>query len=141
MTLADYLAAAAAAASVAYGSVTYVRQSAEQATLTLNAAALPAIILYDYTTSQVGPQSRVETAALTLYFADARPGDGDSPEAHHAAVARMRTLQGQFLRALHAYPLVQLDNLRDTPFTSAYEAELDGVGLQLTLTVPAVALC
>ena len=71
---------------------------------------------------------------------DAKPGAGDDPLAHHAAVTRMEALKRRFLAALDAKPRVQLDTLRATPFADAYAAKLDGVGCQFTLTVPAPSL-
>ncbi len=139
MSPADYLLAAATAALAGQG--TYLRENHADANLDSFDAALPLIVLGDYSSQQRGPESRVSSALLTLYFADKRPGDGDSPEAHFAAVARMEALQRRLLAALDAYPKVQLDSIRATPMASLYAAELDGIGVQLTVTVPAVALC
>lgn len=131
----------AAALTALNGSGSFLYQSAEQAELSAQDHALPLIVCYDFTTSQTGPASRVEAAGLTLYFADARPGASDDPVEHHAAVARMEALKRRFLAALDAGPLVQLDGIRATPFTGYTSSELDGVGCQLTLTVPAASLC
>ena len=44
------------------------------------------------------------------------------------------------LTALDARPLAQIDAIRDTPFTSFTSSQLDGLGCQFTLTVPAPSL-
>ena len=44
------------------------------------------------------------------------------------------------LTALDARPLAQIDAIRDTPFTGFTSSQLDGVGCQFTLTVPAPLL-
>ncbi len=134
---AEYIQAAALIA----GAGTFLHERREQVTLTANSCALPAIVLYDYTTSQASANSRVGTAPVTLYFGDARPGQGDDAAAQNEVVERMRTLAKTFLAALNTSPLVQLENLRETPFYNAYEAELDGVGVQFTLTVPSALPC
>lgn len=136
---ADYLAAAARVALAGIG--TFLFESREQVTVSLNSAPLPAIILYAYTLAQAGPSARVESAAVTLYFGDATPGSNDDAAAAYATQQRMRVLKQRFLAALDANMLAQLDGLKDTGFEAAYEARLDGVGCQFTLTVPAVALC
>lgn len=138
-SLTEHIEAAATAALAGTG--TYLRESAEQATLDTSGLPAPFIVCGDYTTSQAGPESRTESAFLTLYFADTRTGQGDSPEAHQAAVARMEVLKRRFLTALDASPRAMLTGIKATPFEGAYAAELDGVGVQLTLAVPAVALC
>jgi hypothetical protein len=137
-TPADYLAAAAAAALNGVG--TYLRETPEQATLDTSALLPPFLVCGEYTTTQADANSRVSAAAITLYFADVRPFAGDDPAAHQATVARMETLKRRFLTALDGAPVVRLDGLRATPFTGAYAAQLDGVGVQFTLTVPVAAL-
>ena len=136
--IAQTLEAAALLALSGTGSFLY--QSAEQAELSAQDHALPLIVCYDFTTSQASPNSRTESAALTLYFADARPGQGDDPAAHHATTAAMEALKRRFLAALDAGPLAQLDGIRATPFAGYTSSELDGIGCQFTLTVPAAAL-
>lgn len=120
---------------------TYLRVSAVQAGIeTSTADPAPFIICYDFTTSQADTNSRVESAAVTLYFADVKPGQGDSAEIHHDATARMTLLKQRFFAALDAHPLVQISAMRATPFADSYAAKLDGVGVQFTLTVPAPSL-
>lgn len=141
-TPADYLAAAATTALAGTG--TYLRETPEQATLDTSSLPAPFIVCGEYTTTQARPDSRVSGAAVSLYFCDVVPGQGDDPAAHFAAVARMEQLKQRFLAALDAYPLAQLDGIRATPMSGIYAAMLDGVGVQLTLTVPAastVAAC
>jgi hypothetical protein len=53
----------------------------------------------------------------------------------------MRALKRRFLAALDASPYVQIDTIRDTPFSGAFQAMLDGVGMQFTLTVPSGNYC
>lgn len=140
MTLDTYLETAATVALAAAG--TYLRESTVQAEVdTSLASPAPFIIVGDYTTNTARVSSRTDSATVSLYFADARPGQGDSPEAHQDAVSRMEALKRKFLAALDAYPLAQIEGIRATPFDGFYSAELDGVGVQLTLTVPAVARC
>jgi len=140
MTLDAYLETAATTALASAG--TYLRESAVQAEVdTSTKLPAPFIIVGDYTTNTARASSRTDSATVSLYFADSRKGQGDSPEAHHAAVARMAALKRRFLAALDAYPLAQVEGIRATPFDGFYSAELDGVGVQFTLTVPAVALC
>jgi hypothetical protein len=140
MTLETYLATAAATALAGTG--TYLRESAVQAEVDTSLPhPAPFIIVGDYTTNTARGSSRTDSAVVTLYFADSRPGQGDSPEAHQAAVARMEVLKRAFLTRLDAYPLAQIEGIRATPFDGFYSAELDGIGVQLTLTVPAVVDC
>ena len=136
---AQYLEAAALLALNGVG--TFLYQSAEQAELSAQDHPLPLIVCYDFTTSQARADSRTESAGLTLYFADARPGSSDDDQQHHAAVNRMEQLKRRLLAALDARPLAQLDGIRATPFSNYTSSELDGVGCQFTLTVPAGALC
>ena len=135
---ADYLAAAARTALAGSGS--FFHERGEQVTLALDAAPLPAIVLYDYSTSQANPAARVESAACTLYFSTSRPGQGDDPAAGNLAVTQMMALKSKFLTALDAALLAQVDGLKATAFYNAFAAELDGVGCQFVLTVPAVPL-
>ena len=132
------IAAAAAYALAGVGS--FIHESQAQATLTANYAALPAIVYGAATTSQPLPGSRVESATLTVYFADATPGAGDDAAATYATQDRMQLLKRRFLAALDAGPLVQLDGIRATPMAGIYEAVLDGIGCQFTLSVPAPPL-
>lgn len=136
-TPADFIASAASYALAAAG--TFLRETPEQATLDTSALAPPFIVLGEYTTSQVRLESRVSAAAITLYFADARPGPGDSPAAHQDALRRMEALRQSFVASLDASYLVALDSIKFTPFTSAYAAQLDGIGMSFTLTVPMTA--
>lgn len=136
---ADYIFAAVAAALASGG--TFLYQSAEQATLSLNDSPVPAVVLYDYTTNQAGATAKAQSAPLTLYFATSVQGQGDDPEAHHAAVDAMRELKRRFFAELDSSPYVQIDTIRDTPFSGAFEAMLDGVGCQFTLTIPAGNHC
>lgn len=135
---AAYLQAAAAAALAGAG--TFLHYRPEQATLELNSAPLPAIVYSDLTVSQATSTSRTESAPVRLYFATSRPGHGDDPEAGNAAVADMRALAARFMGALDSSHLTDIAGLRATPFYNAYEAELDGVGFEFTLTVPASSL-
>jgi hypothetical protein len=140
MTLDAYLSAAATAALAGAG--TYLRESAAQAEVDTSLPyPAPFIIVGDYTTNTPRASSRTSSATVSLYFADTRTGQGDSPEVHQDAVARMEALKRKFLAALDNYPLAQIEAIRATPFDGFYSAELDGVGMQFTLTVPAVALC
>lgn len=138
--LAHHLEAAAAAALAATGTGSFLYQSAEQVELSAQDHPTPLIVCYDFTTAQALASSRTESAALTLYFADTRPGTSDGDTAHHAAVARMEQLKRRFLAALDAHPLAQVEGIRATPFSSYTSSGLDGVGCQLTLTVPAASL-
>ena len=138
MSLDQHIAAAAAFALNGVG--TYIRESQAEATLTANYAALPVIVFGTATTNQQQAVSRVETAAVTVYFADATPGPGDNAAATYATHARMQVHKRRFLAALDTGPLVQVDGIRATPQESIYEAMLDGVGCQFTLTVPAASL-
>lgn len=137
-TLDQYIAAAAATALAGVGS--FIHESQAQATLTANYAALPAIVYGTATLSQALTSSRVESATVTVYFADATPGLGDDAAAIYATQARMHTLKRRFLAALDAGPLVQIDAIRATPQAAIYEAMLDGIGCQFTHTVPANGL-
>lgn len=144
-TLAATLEAAATAALAAYAGIagtpgTFLYQSAEQAELSAQDHPLPLIVCYDFTTSQASASSRVESATLTLYFADARPGTSDDDQQHHAATARMEQLKRQLLARLDAGHLVLVEGIRATPFSNYTSSELDGVGCQFTLTVPAATL-
>jgi len=136
----DYIFAAAQAA-FATEPGTFLFQSAEQATLSLNQAKVPAIILYDYTTNQAGATAKAQAAPLTLYFATTTAGPGDDSELHHEAVEAMRALKRRFFAELDKSPYAQIEAIRDTPFQGAYEAMLDGVGVQFTLTIPAGNYC
>ena len=131
----------AAAAFALNGAGSFIHESQGQATLTANYAALPAIVYGTATLSQPQASSRVEAAALTVYFADATPGPGDDAAATHATQDRMQALKRRFLAALDAGPLVQLDGIRATPMAGIYEAVLDGIGCQFTVTVPAGVYC
>jgi len=133
----DYIQAAALQALGGAG--TFAQETREQATLTANSNALPLIVFGDFTTSQKGT-SGLARADLSLFFGDARPGEGDDPEADLAAITRMDTLKRRFLGALDANALVEVTNMRATPFRNVYEAELVGVGVQLTLGIPAASL-
>lgn len=130
----------AAAAFALSGSGSFIHESQGQATLTANYAALPAIVYGTATTSQQQASSRVETATVTVYFADATPGPGDDAAATYATQDRMQQLKRRFLTALDAGPLVQVEGIKATPHESIYEAMLDGVGCSFTLTVPAGSL-
>jgi hypothetical protein len=136
----DYIFAAAAAA-FAGGPGTFLYQSAEQATLSLNSAQVPAIVLFDYTTSQPTATSKAQSAPLTLYFATSVAGMGDDSEGHHAATEDMRALQRRFFAELDRSPYAQIEGIKATPFAGAFEAQLDGVGIQFTLTIPAGNYC
>jgi hypothetical protein len=136
---ADFIFAAASAASVAAG--TFLYQNAEQATLSLNEAPVPAIVLYDYPLNQASATGKTQSAPITLYFATSVEGPGDNSEAHHVAVEAMRAMKRRFIAELDKSPFVQIDTIRDAPFKAAYQAELDGVGVQFTLTVPAGNYC
>lgn len=156
---ADYLAAAAAAALAAYatgmqgnsvattvppGPVgTYLRETPEQATIdTSSALPAPFIVVGDYTTTTVlnAIGKEFDSASPTVAFADTRLGQGDDPEAHFAAVARMEQLQMLFFAELEQLGR-PATNRRRVPYAGLYAAELDGVGVQFTLTVPAAVLC
>ena len=132
------IAAAAAYALAGVGS--FIHESQAQATLTANYTALPAIVYGTATVSQTLASSRVEAANVTVYFADATPGLGDDAAATYATQDRMQALKRRFLAALDAGPLVQVDGLRATPMAGIYEAMLDGIGCQYTLTIPAPSL-
>ena len=137
-TLANHIEAAALFALAGTG--TFIHESQAQATLTANYAALPAIVYGTATLSQALASSRVESATVTVYFADATPGAGDDADATHATQDRMQLLRRRFLAALDAGPLVQVEGIKATPHEAIYEAMLDGVGCQFTLTVPAAPL-
>lgn len=138
-TLDQTIAAAAAYALAGVGS--FIHESQAQATLTANYAALPAIVYGTATVSQTLASSRVEAANVTVYFADATPGLGDDAAATYATQDRMQALKRRFLAALDAGPLVQLDSIKANPFAVGYEAMLDGLGCQFTLTLPAGVYC
>lgn len=137
-TLDQTIAAAAAYALAGVGS--FIHESQAQATLQANYAALPAIVYGTATVSQTLASSRVEAANVTVYFADATPGLGDDAAATYATQDRMQALKRRFLAALDADPLVQVEGLRAAPMAGIYEAMLDGIGCQYTLTVPAPSL-
>ena len=137
-SLDQHLSDAATTALAGVGA--FIHESQGQATLTANYAALPVIVYGTATTSQQASSSRVEAAAVTVYFADATPGPGDDAAATHATQDRMQQLKRRFLAALDAGPLVQLDGIKATPHEAIYEAMLDGIGCQFTLTVPAGSL-
>ena len=130
----------AAATAALNGTGSFLHESQGQATLTANYAALPAIVYGTATTSQQQASSRVEAATVTVYFADATPGAGDDAAATFATQERMQQLKRRFLAALDAGPLVQVDGIKATPMAGIYEAVLDGIGCQFTLTVPAGSL-
>jgi hypothetical protein len=134
----QYLQAAALAALAGVGS--FFHERPEQAGLDLNTAVLPAIIFRDYTVSQSTPTANTETAPVLLYFATSRPGQGDDPAAGNAAVAAMQALAARFMAALDSSDFTQIVGLKANPFYNAYAAELDGVGFEFTLTVPAASL-
>lgn len=142
----DYIRSAASAALAAYALATesepgtFVHGSDIDADLETKFGPLPLVLLFDPTTNQKAATSRVSRADCTLYFGDKKPGQGDSPEVEEATVLRMQDLKKRLLAALDASPVVELTNLRDSPFHNAYSAELTGVGLQFTLGVPAGAL-
>lgn len=145
MTPAAYIEAAATAALLAYAGTTgtpgtFRHESREQADLDVQADPLPFVVLFEATSNQTGPGSRVLATNVTLFFADAVPGPGDDPVAHQAAVTRMAGLKRAFFAALDAYPRAQIDGIRDTPFTGFTSSQLDGLGCQFTLTVPAPSL-
>ena len=129
-----------AATAALAGTGAFIHESQGQATLTANYAALPVIVYGTATTSQQQASSRVEVAAITVYFADATPGAGDDAAATHATQDRMQQLKRRFLAALDAAPLVQVDGIKATPMAGIYEAVLDGVGCQFLLTVPSAPL-
>lgn len=137
-SLDQYIAAAALAALQGTGS--FLHESQGQATLTANYAALPVIVYGTATASQPQASSRVEAATVTVYFAAATPGPGDNAAATHATQERMQALARRFLAALDAGPLVQVEGIKATPMAGIYEAVLDGIGCQFTLTVPAGSL-
>lgn len=144
---ADYIEAAANRALVNYALVeaeapmgTYLHGSATQASLDANSAPVPLVLLFDYTTNQKATTDRVHRADCTMYFADSKPGQGDSAEVEAAAVARMQGLKRRFFAYLDSSPVVEVTNLRATPFHDAYAAKLTGVGVQFTLGVPAGSL-
>lgn len=138
MTPAATIEAAATATLAGVG--TFIHEPNAQATLTANYADLPVIVYGTATTNQPRPDSRTEAAAVTVYFADATPGNGDDAAATQATQDRMQALKRRFLAALDAGPLVQLDGIKATPMAGIYEAVLDGIGCQFTLTVPAGSL-
>lgn len=136
---ADYIEAAATKALAQWAPVpgTYMNGSAVQASLEADAVPLPLLNLFDYTTNQQATTSRVERADCTMYFGDRKEGQGDDAEIEAAAVARMRQLMRRFLAALDSSPVVEITNMRATPFHDAYGAKLTGVGVQFTLGIPA----
>ena len=136
--LIQYIEAAATTALQGVGS--FIHEAQGQATLTANYAALPVIVYGTATTSQQQASSRVESAQLTVYFGDATPGAGDDAAATYATQERMQQLKRRFLAALDTGLLVQVDGIKATPMAGIYEAVLDGIGCQFTLTVPADAL-
>jgi hypothetical protein len=142
MSHADYIEAAARKALAQWTATpgTYLHGSAIQASLDANAVPLPLANLFDYTTNQQTTTSKVERADCTMYFGDRKDGQGDSAEIEAAAVANMRRLKQRFLAALDSSPLVEISNMRATPFHDAYGAKLTGVGVQFSLGIPAGSL-
>lgn len=134
------LAIQAAAEAALQGVGTFIHESQAQATLTANYAATPVIVYGTATTSQQATGSRVEAATVTVYFADTTPGFTDDAAATYATQERMQQLKRRFLAALDAGPLVQVESIKATPMAGVYEAVLDGIGCQFTLTVPAGSL-
>ena len=139
MTSLDTCIAAAATAALA-GAGSFIHESQAQATLAANNAPLPAIIYATATTSQQAASSRVEAATVTVYFAAATAGAGDNAAATYDTQQQMHQLKRRFLAALDTGALVQVDGIKATPMAGLYEAVLDGVGCQFTLTVPAAPL-
>jgi hypothetical protein len=141
---ADYIEAAATRALGIYAASatpgTYLHGSAVQASVDANDVPLPLINLFDYTTNQQTTTSRVERADCTMYFGDRKDGQGDDAIIEAAAVERMHQLRRRFLAALDNSPVVEITNMRATPFHDAYGAKLTGVGMQFTLGVPAGSL-
>ena len=131
---AEYIQAAALFALAGTGS--FLRESAAMATLDINSAALPVIVLADYTTTQLNENSKVQAAALTIWFGDATPGPGDDAAARHVTETRMSRLKDRLLAALSAEPLTERLNEKASGMPSMFEAMLDGIGCQFTLTVP-----
>lgn len=145
---ADYIEAAARAALASYANTiggivppgTFLHGSAIQASVDANSCPVPLVLLFDYTTNQKATTDRVSRADCTMYFADSKEGQGDSAEIEAEAVARMSQLKRRFFAALDLSPVVEITNLRATPFHDAYAAKLTGVGVQFTLGVPAGVL-
>jgi hypothetical protein len=142
---ADYIATAAERVLTTYAGEnpvgTYRHESLVQGTLTANSCILPLVELFDYTTNQANATARVARANCTMYFGTSKPGQGDSAEDEAAAVRAMRELMRRFLATLDAVPVLELTNLRASPFHDAYEAKLTGVGVQFTLATPANQYC
>ena len=141
MTSLDTCIAAAATAALA-GNGTYLRETPTDAGMdTSTGLPAPFIVCGDLTISSyvtaVGKEFDSTTA--TVYFGDVKPGAGDSPEAHAAAVLRMELLQHRFFTEL-----LRLDypgaGRKRTEMRDVYAAMLDGWGCQFTLTVPAAPL-
>lgn len=140
---ADYIAVAAERVLTAQAPLlgTYRHESLAQGTLTANSCPLPLVELFDYTTNQQNSNSRTSRADCTMYFGTSKPGQGDSAEYEAAAVLAMRELLRRFLATLDAVPVLELTNIRATPFHNAYEAELTGIGVQFSLAAPANRYC
>lgn len=141
-TPAEVIAVAAEAALlqwVALGNEmgTFLHASQVQAGVEANTVPMPLITLFDYTTNQKATTDRVLRADCTIYFCSQKDGQGDSAEVEMAAVAQMALLQRRFFGALDSSPVVEIANMRATPFHNAYAALLTGVGVQFTLGIPA----
>ena len=94
---------AAAAAYALNGTGTYLRETAADAGLdTSTALPAPFIVCGDLTIASVVSivGKEFDSTTATVYFGDVKPGLGDSPEAHAAAVQRMELLQHRFFAEL-----------------------------------------
>jgi hypothetical protein len=116
---------------------TFLHASQVQAGIEANTVPMPLITLFDYTTNQKATNDRVLRADCTMYFCSEKAGQGDSAEVEMAAVAQMTQLKRRFLAALDSSPILEITNIRATPFHNAYAALLTGIGATFTLGVPA----
>jgi hypothetical protein len=141
-TPAEVIAVAAEAAllqwvALGYQQGTFLHATQVQAGVEANTVPMPLITLFDYTTNQRATTDRVLRADCTLYFCSEKDGQGDSAEIEMATVALMAQLKRRFFAVLDSSPVVEIANMRATPFHDAYAAKLTGVGVQFTLGIPA----
>lgn len=138
-SLTSYVQSAALAALAGTGS--FIHDSPELATLKLNSAQLPAIIYGEPVLKQSDSQARGITATVTIFFASTTPGLGDDYDASLQTIATMQLLCNQFLAILDGpMALTKVENITRGDLFKVYEAVLDGVTCQFTLTVPVAPL-
>lgn len=101
----------------------------------------PQIHSFDIDGSKASPSAAVQQFECILYFADKAEGTmHDGRDAINATIDRMSELKEAFLNELDKHYLLQIGVTRDERLRNILQANLSGVALQFTLTVPA-GLC